>query len=315
MSNALSEEKKQQVIALGRLGWSLRKIERETGVRRETAGAYLRAAGIAVRIPRAWGRPVPAKPANEVTPDLSEAKPANEVTPDFVGLLSQPPSSPAGRVSACEPYRDLIEEKLSRGRNAKAIWQDLVTDHGYPGDYQTVKRFVRRLGGSKLPQAAGIILTEPGEEAQVDYGSGPLVRDPQTGKYRRTRLFVLTLGYSRKSVRLLVWRSSTRVWAELHEKAFRRLGGSPRVIILDFVPGNKIEIMCRFPLCVLQPRNVVVGGGRTSWGPHNDHSELSHFINSSSFCHPAVVRGVSKLLMGGKQAATAACFVRKVISA
>jgi transposase len=220
MSNALSEEKKQQVIALGKLGWSLRKIERETGVRRETAGAYLRAAGIAVRIPRAWGRRAPAKPANEVTPD-------------FVGLLSQMPSAPAGRVSACKPYRDLIEEQLSRGRNAKAIWQDLVTDHGYPGDYQTVKRFVRRLDGCKLPQAAGIILTEPGEEAQVDYGSGPLVRDPQTGKYRRTRLFVLTLGYSRKSVRLLAWRSSARIWTELHEKAFRRLGSCPRVVVLD----------------------------------------------------------------------------------
>jgi len=160
MSNVLSEEKKQQVIALGKLGWSLRKIERETGVRRETAGAYLRAVGIAVRIPRAWGMGAPAKPANELTPDLS--KPANEVTPDFVGPFSPLSSSPAGRVSACEPYRELIEEKLSRGRNAKAIWQDLVTDHGYPGNYQTVKRFVRRLGGSKLPQAAGIILTEPG---------------------------------------------------------------------------------------------------------------------------------------------------------
>jgi hypothetical protein len=56
------------------------------------------------------------------------------------------------------------------------------------------------------------------EEAQVDYGSGPMVRDAQSGKYRRTRLFVLTLGYSRKSVRLLVWRSSARIWAELHEK-------------------------------------------------------------------------------------------------
>ena len=53
------------------------------------------------------------------------------------------------------------------------------------------------------------------------------------GKYRRTRLFVLTLGWSRKSVRLLVFRSSARVWAELHEKAFRRLGGSPRVVVLD----------------------------------------------------------------------------------
>ena len=84
------------------------------------------------------------------------------------------------------------------------------------------KRFVRRLRGSKLPQAAGS--SSPSQKAQVDYGSGPLVRDPQTGKYRRTRLFVLTLGYSRKSVRLLAWRSSARIWAELHEKAFRRLG-------------------------------------------------------------------------------------------
>ncbi len=60
-----------------------------------------------------------------------------------------------------------------------------------------------------------------------------MVRDPKTGKYGRTRLFVLTLGYSRKSVRLLSWRSSARTWAELHEKAFRRLGGCPRVVVLD----------------------------------------------------------------------------------
>jgi transposase len=60
-----------------------------------------------------------------------------------------------------------------------------------------------------------------------------MVREPQSGKYRRTRLFVLTLGYSRKSVRLLTWRSSSRIWAELHEKALRRLGGCPRVVVLD----------------------------------------------------------------------------------
>src|SRR6202041_1862386 len=60
-----------------------------------------------------------------------------------------------------------------------------------------------------------------------------MVRDPHTGRYRRTRLFVVTLGHSRKSVRLLVFRSSSRVWAELHEKAFRRLGGVTRVVVLD----------------------------------------------------------------------------------
>jgi hypothetical protein len=42
MSNVLSEEKKQQVIALGKLGWPLRRIEQATGVRRETASAYLK---------------------------------------------------------------------------------------------------------------------------------------------------------------------------------------------------------------------------------------------------------------------------------
>ena len=67
----------------------------------------------------------------------------------------------------------------------------------------------------------------------MDYGDGPMVRDPLSGKYRRVRLFVMTLGNSRKSVRLLTFHSSSQIWAELHEKAFRRLGGAVRVIVLD----------------------------------------------------------------------------------
>jgi transposase len=222
MSNVLSEDKKQQVIALGKLGWSLRRIEEATGVRRETASAYLKTAGVVVCVP-GWGRRAPAKPAIQVTPDFCEP---------FVqkpGAPNDPSPPPA---SICEQYRELIEQGLARGRNAKAIWQDLVSDHGFSGSYQAVKRFVRKIRGSER-EPVGIILTAPGEEAQVDYGSGPMVRHPETGKYRRTRLFVMTLGYSRKSVRLLVWRSSSRVWAELHEKAFRRLGGCARVLVLD----------------------------------------------------------------------------------
>ena len=231
MSNVLSDEKKQQVIALGKLGWSLRRIEEVTGVRRETASAYLKAAGVTVYLP-GWGRRTPAKPAIQVTPD-SGAKPAIQVTPDFCAAFSQKQGVSPPSASVCEAYRELIEQGLARGRNSKAIWQDLVSGHGFAGGYQAVKRFVRKLRGPQRPEAAGIILTAPGEEAQVDYGSGPMVRDPQSGKYRRARLFVLTLGYSRKSVRLLAWRSSSRIWAELHEKAFRRLGGSPRVVVLD----------------------------------------------------------------------------------
>jgi transposase len=120
--------------------------------------------------------------------------------------------------------------QLCRSRNS---CQDLVSESGFRGGYQTVKRFVRKLRGSEPVQPRAVIVTAPGEAAQVDYGTGPMVRDPQTGKYRRTRLFVLTLGYSQKAVRLLTFRSSSRIWAELHEKAFRRLGGSSRVVVLD----------------------------------------------------------------------------------
>jgi transposase len=60
-----------------------------------------------------------------------------------------------------------------------------------------------------------------------------MVRDPRSGKNRQSRLFAMALGYCRESIRLLVFRSSSRIWAELHEKAFRRLGGSVRVVALE----------------------------------------------------------------------------------
>jgi transposase len=113
------------------------------------------------------------------------------------------------------------------------IWQQLVDEHGLAARYASVRRFVARLRPpTREPHA--VITTAPGEEAQVDYGGdGPMVRETPGGKYRRTRLFVLTLGYSRKAVRLLVWRSSARTWCQLHEHAFRRLGGTFRVVVLD----------------------------------------------------------------------------------
>jgi transposase len=221
MSNVLDDEKQKQILALGRLGWTLRRIQQATAVRRETVSAYLKAAGIPVR---GRGRPGvgPPKPAinGEVSTDLTAA-----------GMPPSPGRAPAA--SACEPYREVIVEALGRGRNAVAIWQDLVDDHGFSARYASVRRFVLKLRGSAPAEARVVITTAPGEEAQVDYGEGPMVRDPSTGKYRRTRLFVLTLGYSRKSVRLLTWRSSAQEWAELHERAFRRLGGTVRVIVLD----------------------------------------------------------------------------------
>ena len=226
--NVLSDDKKQQVLALGRLGWSLRDIEEAVQVRRETASGYLKAAGIAVRPPRTRKLPPTCDGASK---PASREGVSTDSAPPIAAIESTPGRSP--NASACEPHRDFIEAALRVGRNAKAIWQDLVTQHGFSGEYASVKRFVRKQRGVQTPEERVVIETAPGREAQVDYGEGPMVRHPETGKYRRTRLFVMTLGFSRKSVRLLTWSSSSRVWAELHEQAFRRLGGATATVVLD----------------------------------------------------------------------------------
>jgi transposase len=246
MSNVLDHTKQQQVLALGRLGWTLSRIQQTTGIPRETVSGYMKAAGISVR---GRGRPseAKAKPAisdGQVSTDSAASKPAisAEVSTDLVpakptisaGVSTDSRPARAPSASACEPYRELIASALSRGRNAVAIYQDLVDDHGFTAKYASVRRFVLQLRGTSPAEARVVITTAPGEEGQVDYGGdGPMVRDPSTGKYKRVRLFVLTLGYSRKCVRLLTWRSSARIWAELHERAFRRLGGTVKVIVPD----------------------------------------------------------------------------------
>jgi transposase len=232
MANVLKPEKQEQVRALGRLGWSLRRIQGETGVHRGSVRRYLIEAGIPIRGER--GRRLLAavgpKPTSQVTPDPGpDSKPTSQVFPDSAAA-SEVLTSAAK--SACEPHRDFIATALDHGRNGKAIWQELVDRHGFAGHYESVKRFVRQLRPSRAI-AHPRITTAPGEEGQVDYGTGPMVRHPQTGKYRRTRLFVLTLGCSRKAVWLLTWASSSQRWCELHEEAFRRLGGAPRTIVLD----------------------------------------------------------------------------------
>jgi hypothetical protein len=129
MTNILGDDKKQQILALGRLGWPLRRIEQATGVPRETASVYLRAAGIAIRAPRPRRRRRPPNPASPVSTD--PANPASEVSTDSglpaPSLPALPPgpllASRAPTAGACEPYRELIELALGRGRNAMAIWQ------------------------------------------------------------------------------------------------------------------------------------------------------------------------------------------------
>jgi len=119
MANVLNNEKKQQILALGQLGWSLRRIQQATRVRRETISTYLKAAGVGVWPPGGWGRQTVSKPAIGVTTGFG------------VGLRGSRSENPSRHPAAsnCEPFQEAIDLGLSRGRNAMAIWQDLVSDY------------------------------------------------------------------------------------------------------------------------------------------------------------------------------------------
>ena len=143
-----------------------------------------------------------------------------------------PPAPVPAATSLCEPHRDFIEAQLRLKRNATAIYQDLVDQHGFAGQYNSVKRFCARLR-HKEPEQFDRLSFLPGEEMQVDYGEGAPTRVPGSERYRKPRLFVATLRYSRASFRRVVWKSSQQIWAELHEQALRYFGGCPQYVVLD----------------------------------------------------------------------------------
>jgi len=126
MANLLSDAKKQQVIALGQLGWTLRRIQAATGLRRGTAGAYLKAAGLAVRPAGRWGHP--PKPAIEVSTDLAPAS-AAPPTPS-----TGPPPASAGTRRQC--VRAVLGPDRARRRPGPQRRRDLARSRrrsGLPG--------------------------------------------------------------------------------------------------------------------------------------------------------------------------------------
>ena len=188
---------------------SQREIERVSGISRHTIRSYKK---------------------------LFESQLSPPIAPGSDGQVQTappwPPTALSTTVSHCEAYRDFIEAQLRLKRNAMAIYQDLVDIHGFVGKYNSVKRFVARLRMVQ-PQQFDRLSFQPAEEMQVDYGEGAPTRVAGSNRYRKPRLFVATLRYSRRSFRRVVWSSSQEIWAQLHEQAWRYFGGSCRYVVLD----------------------------------------------------------------------------------
>ncbi|MCK5784239.1 MAG: IS21 family transposase [Desulfobacterales bacterium] len=229
--NVLKPEKQAAMAILLEKNVSQREISRKAGIDRKTIRKYLR--------------------QNHLGPSQN-----NDFYFSIDGVATgqdefqnPPPRPPADSVdtqsipfharSACDPHRKWIEEQIGLCRNAMAIYQDLVERFNFNHKYNSVKRFVRKIK-QKAPKQFDRLEFLPGEEGQVDYGQGALTIGT-SGKYRRPRLFVMTLKYSRRSFRKVVWKSSQKVWARLHEEAFRYFGGSVQYVVLDNLKEGVIK--------------------------------------------------------------------------
>jgi transposase/5S rRNA maturation endonuclease (ribonuclease M5) len=230
--NVLKPNLKATVETLLEKGISQREINRKTGIDRKTIRKFDRLYHL-----------IPPEDNDHSTSPTGEGV----ATGSWVQSGQNPPPRPPALEenlpkharSACGPHRPWIEKQLELGRNAMAIYQDLVELFGFTHRYNSVKRFVRGLK-KKDPEQYDRLESLPGEESQVDYGTGaPTLWE--NGKYRRPRLFVMVLKCSGRAFRKVVWKSSKEVWCRLHEESFRYFGGCPQYITLDNLKEGVIK--------------------------------------------------------------------------
>ena len=230
MGHYLNDMKRQQVNALLELGWSYRRIEAETGVRRETISRYDR------RRRSNAAKVFPGSTASDEAGPLSTA--ASELANAAKVFAGSPPNAakvfPGSATlvrSSAAPFRSAIEEKLGQGLTAQRIWQDLTEEYGYSASYESVKRYVRGLERPK--RAVGVYHSAPGEEGQVDFFRGAPTFRAEVGEWQRPWVFRMTLCCSRHGYEEAVWDQQLETFLRLHEHAFQDFGGAPRVVRHD----------------------------------------------------------------------------------
>lgn len=231
MANRLKMAFIEAIRSLHNRGWSRRRIARELGVDRETVARHL--AQVAID-PNATNAPIGSEGA-ERDPNAANAPIGLDAVRDQVGNESREPEPVAGgrpgRPSDCEQWRAVIDAKLAQGLTAQRIYQDLVAEHGFAGSYYSVRRFVRRREPASEPPFRRLECG-PGEEAQVDFGTGaPLIGGD--GKRRRTHVFRMVLSHSRKAYSEVVTRQTTDDFLCCLENAFAHFGGVPQRLVLD----------------------------------------------------------------------------------
>ena len=201
--NQLRMNEKQVIIGLLKQGWSNRRISREFGYHRQTVRRYAREHSKCTTLPTG-----------------SEGVEASKCT----GVLP-------GSESLCDGFRKIIEPWVEDDLSAVRIHRQLNESHGFKGGYDSVRRFVRKLRGNESKRVWRMEC-EPGEEAQIDYGTvRVLVNDK--GHLCRVHILRVTLSHSRKSYTEAVMSQTTESFIRSLENAFRHFGGVPRRLCVD----------------------------------------------------------------------------------
>ena len=216
MSNLLKMAIMDSILALYRDGWSQRRIARELKIDRETVKKYIAREKC----------PLASKPASVITGETEieasglVSKPAKVITGDFKGQ------------SLCCSHDLLIRQWIGLGLNAQRMWQDLRREHGFTGSSQSVRRYVRKLTLGDGPKRVYRMESQPGEEIQIDYGTGYWLKN-EKGHKRKAHVLRLTLSFSRKSYSEVMLHQDAESFLRCMENAFRAWGGVCKTVVCD----------------------------------------------------------------------------------
>ena len=135
------------------------------------------------------------------------------------------------RGSKLDPHKEYLRERLAEGlENCMVLLREL-RGRGYSGGYSILKEYVHPFRLPHLPQATRRFETEPGEQAQVDWGSFTYYTGE--GKKKQVWAFVMVLSWSRAIYVELVPRADVATFLRCHVNAFAHLGGVPLRCLYD----------------------------------------------------------------------------------
>jgi transposase len=121
-------------------------------------------------------------------------------------------------------------------------------------DGATILRYyLRQLRANLAPRRAFVRMEpSPGERFEIDWGHfGSL---DYAGDRRKLYAFCLVECHSRMLYLEFTHSQTFETFIRCHLHAFHALNGVARECWTDFVPGNKIILLCRSPFCTLTTR-------------------------------------------------------------